>query len=273
MDLEDTLTRLSREPNSPTDLAELALSLARDEYPTLDVDAYLGELDVMAREAARYVRGALEHKVEGLNRYLFHEAGFRGNTGEYYDARNSYLNDVIDRRLGIPLTLTIVTIAVGRAAGLHVSGVALPGHVIAAAKAPSGTIFFDPFHGGNIVGPADCGELVRKSLGVSVEITADQMVEASPATLATRLLLNLKGIYLRGSDWKRAARVIERLRQVAPEDVTQHRDLGICLFRAGRTGRAIDHLQAYLDGSDKPDDADAIKKLMRLARSEVAKWN
>src|SRR5262245_6999856 len=128
MDLDAALTLLSREPEAPLDLAELALWLARDEYPDLDVEGYLAELAAMAREARTYLRGDLAARVAGLCRYLFHELGFRGNTREYYDARNSYLNQVFDRRTGIPISLSAVTMAIGGRAGLAVAGVGLPGH-------------------------------------------------------------------------------------------------------------------------------------------------
>src|SRR5262245_16427153 len=133
MKIDDALARLAREPAAPLDLAELGLQLARDEYPDLDVEAYLAELDGMAHEARRYVRGDLAARVTGLCRYLFHEMGFHGNTREYYDARNSYLNDVLDRRTGIPISLSAVTMAVGARAGLTIHGVGLPGHFVVKA--------------------------------------------------------------------------------------------------------------------------------------------
>src|SRR5947209_4945898 len=113
MNLDSALTLLSRDPAVPLDLAELALTLARDEYPAVDVEAYLSELDGMAHEARGLLRGTLAARVKGLCRYLCHEMGFRGNQADYYDARNSYLNEVLDRRTGIPLTLAAVAMAVG----------------------------------------------------------------------------------------------------------------------------------------------------------------
>src|SRR5947209_4527227 len=113
MNLDHALSLLAGDANTPLDLAELGLMLARDEYPELDVEAYLAELHGMSREAQRYLGGSLESRVAGLCRYLFHEMGFHGNTQAYYDPRNSYLNDVLDRRTGIPITLCAVAMAVG----------------------------------------------------------------------------------------------------------------------------------------------------------------
>src|SRR6516165_1911021 len=133
MNLDVSLALLAEDPAAALDLAELSLQLARDEYPDLDVDAYLSELAGMAHEARAYVRGDLEARVAGLCRYLFHEMGFRGNAQDYYDPRNSYLNQVLDRRTGIPISLSAVAMAVGARAGLEVVGVGLPGHFVVKA--------------------------------------------------------------------------------------------------------------------------------------------
>src|SRR6266404_2336633 len=123
MDLDAALTALAADPHAPLDLAELALWLARDEYPELDVEAYLGELAGMAHEVTRYLGGGLEARVKGLCRYLFHDMGFRGNKQDFFDPRNSYFNQVLDRRTGIPITLSAVAMAVGTRAGLQIVGV------------------------------------------------------------------------------------------------------------------------------------------------------
>src|SRR5262245_16704857 len=133
MNLDATLHRLSHQGDAPLDIAELALQLARDEFPTLDVDAYLAELNGMAREAKRYVRGDLSARVHGLCRYLFHDMGFHGNKKEYYDPRNSYFNQVLDRRTGIPITLSALVMALGARVGLEIEGIGLPGHFVAKA--------------------------------------------------------------------------------------------------------------------------------------------
>src|SRR5262249_54358097 len=161
------------DPAAPFDLAEIALLLARDEYPTLDVDGYLAELNAMALEVRRGFRGGLAGRLDRLCRYLYHDLGFRGNSTDYYDPRNSYFNMVLDRRVGIPITLSAVAIAVGRRAGLNVVGVALPGHFVAKAVAGGQEIFFDPFHGGQRLTVAECGELVEKVTGTRYEPTAD----------------------------------------------------------------------------------------------------
>src|SRR5438045_1809232 len=133
MDLNAELDRLAEDPRHPCDLAELALHLAADEYPELDVSAYLAKLETLAGEAKAELRGDLAERVAGLCRFLFEERGFRGNEQHYYDPRNSYLNEVIDRGQGIPITLSVLTMAVGERAGLAVAGVGLPGHFVVKA--------------------------------------------------------------------------------------------------------------------------------------------
>jgi regulator of sirC expression with transglutaminase-like and TPR domain len=273
MKLDDALSLLARAPTAPLDLAELALALAREEYPDLDAEAYLAELAGMAREARAYLRGPLESRVAGLSRYLFHEMGFRGNDQEYYDPRNSYFNQVLDRRCGIPITLSAVAMAVGARAGLNVVGVGLPGHFVAKAVEGGRSVLFDPFHAGRPLTPGDCEELVRQVTGQAFEASPEALRPLPLRSLLYRMLNNLKGAYLLQGDFPRAARVIGRLRQLQPDDPVQRRDLGATLFQAGKPGRAIEHLAAYLAEVPDAADAEAVKVLVAKARAEVARWN
>jgi regulator of sirC expression with transglutaminase-like and TPR domain len=273
MDTATALTLLARDPTAPLDLAEVALALARDEYPTLDVEAYLAELAGMAHELRGRLRGSLITRVKTLGRFLFHDMGFRGNEREYYDPRNSYLNEVLDRRTGIPITLSAIAMAVGTRAGLEVVGVGLPGHFVVKAVAGRREVLFDPFHGGRLLTRDECEGLVQRVLGMPFVATPESLRPVPLGFVVQRMLTNLKAVYLREEDFDRAARVIERLRALAPEDVQQRRDLGATLLRAGRPGRAIDHLQAYLDALPDADDATTVRQLLERSRSAVARWN
>lgn len=273
MNLDEALTMLAADPAAPLDLAELALQVACDEYPTLDVEAYLGELSAMAHEARSYLRGTPEARVEGLCRYLFHEMGFRGNARDYYDPRNSYLNDVLDRRTGIPITLSVVVIAVGARAGLPVHGVGLPGHFVARAVVGGRSVLFDPFHGGRRLQPSDCEVLVKQVTGMTFRATPEALRPVPLGCIVQRMLTNLKGIYLRTGDYDRAVRVIERLRQLVPDDPLQLRDLGASLVQAGHPGRAINHLSAYLSACPKAEDIESVQTLLDQARGEISRWN
>jgi regulator of sirC expression with transglutaminase-like and TPR domain len=273
MNLDDALDQLARDPDAPLDLAELALHLARDEYADLDVEAYLSELAAIAREAQAYLRGDLEARVAGLCRYLFHEMGFHGNTRDYYDPRNSYFNQVLDRRTGIPITLSAVALAVGARTGLSVVGVALPGHFIAKAVEGRREVLFDPFHGGRRLRPDECGHLVQQATGEAFQVTPASLRAAPLGLVVRRMLTNLKTVYVRAGDFLRAVRVILRLLQLNPYDPVQRRDLGVSLLYAGQPGAAIDHLIAYLAAAPDGADAESVRQLLRRARSDVAKWN
>lgn len=273
MNLDKVLDTLARDPAASFDVAEVALELARDEYPQIDVEAYLGELAGMAHEARTHLKGNLPARVAGLCRYLFHDMGFRGNQEAYYDPRNSYLNQVLDRRTGIPISLSAVAIAVGTRAGLEVVGVGLPGHFVVKAVAGRQEILFDPFHGGRLLTPEHCERLVEQVTGLPFRATPANLEALPLGRMVQRMLTNLKAVYLRDGDFARAARVIRRLRRLDPDDPLQQRDLGVSLLRAGQAGKAIDPLAAYLATSPPPADAEAVRQLLERARAEVARWN
>jgi regulator of sirC expression with transglutaminase-like and TPR domain len=273
MDLDAALQHLSREVDAPFDIAELALHLARDEYPTVDVEAHLGELNAMAREARRYFHGDLSARVHGLARYLFHDMGFRGNQKDYYDPLNSYFNQVLERRTGIPITLSMLVMAVGKRAGLHIEGVGLPGHFVVKAVDGDSEIVFDPFHGGRVLTAEECENVVRQVTKREITVTGENLKGLPLCLIAMRVLNNLKAIYLKRADMPRAIRVLQRLRQLAPDDVELQRDLGICLVHAGHPGKALDLLAVYLEQAPEAMDVEAVRDVLRRARGTIAGWN
>jgi len=273
MDLDTSLAALAREPDKPFDLADLALRLAADEYPTLDLEAYLGEIAGMAHEVKPYLRGPLGACVNGLCRYLFHDMGFRGNQEEYYDPRNSYFNQVLDRKTGIPITLSALAMAVGARAGLHIVGIGLPGHFLAKAIDDGEEILFDPFHGGRVLSVEECERLVQRVTKAPFHATSEAFHAVPLAFILVRILSNLKSIYLRNRDFARSARVIKRVTQLVPNDLMQQRDLGVALMSAGQPGQAIRALRSYLEGMPEASDVESVRQLLRRAQGEVARWN
>ena len=145
---------------------------------------------------------------------MFHDLGFRGNTDNYYDPRNSYLNDVMDRRTGLPIALSALTMAVGRRAGLEIAGVGLPGHFMTKMIAGTRAILFDPFNGGRILSPNECAEMLERVTGQPFTPTPKTFQPVPLGMLARRMLNNLKMEYLRSGDFRRAIRVLERLRSL-----------------------------------------------------------
>ena len=271
--LDAALETLARDPAAPLDLAQIALLLARDEFPNLDVEAHINELNAMAHEVQPYLRGHLAHQVQGLCRYLFHEMGYRGNTRDYYDPRNSYLNVVMERRLGIPITLAAITMAVGQRAGLTIAGVGLPGHFIVKAIDPRQEILIDPFHGGRVLSTSDCENLIQQATGGKIDVSALALDVAPVGTIVVRMLNNLRAIYFKKQDWTRSIRVLDRLRQLQPQDAGLKRDLGICYVRVGQPGRAIDLLRRYVDDAQDADDVENVKTILDGAVKAVAEWN
>lgn len=274
MQLDAALEKLAHRPAAPFDLAELALALARDEYPDLDVAAYLLMLAGMAHEARRLVRrGDLKTRVERFRRCLFFDLGFRGNARDYYDPRNSYLNDVIERRMGIPITLSIVAIAIGKQSGLDVRGVGLPGHFIVKAVENEQEILFDPFHGGRLLEPADCEVLVAQCTSAPFVANPETLREAPLQMVLLRMLNNLRGIYAKRGDNVRLARVLGRMCQLQPADANLRRELGAALTECGEPGRAIDHFRAALQLTQDPDAAAQVRDWLARAEGEVSRWN
>jgi regulator of sirC expression with transglutaminase-like and TPR domain len=274
MNLDRTLPELACDPFAPVDLAELNLRLAADEYPHLDVLSYLNKLDELAEEVRPRLVGDLEDRTAAFAEFLFDECGFAGNADDYYDPRNSYLNEVLDRRLGLPISLSILAMSVGERCGLTVLGVGLPGHFIAKAVNESGDeVPFDPFHGGQLLDYDGVERLVSAVTGHPFQAHEESLAATPPGLVAQRMLNNLKATLLKGGEFARAARVIRRLTQLVPADPTQRRDLGVSLVRAGECGPAIKHLRAYLEMCPAADDAAAARQFLREARKQVARWN
>ncbi len=274
MNLDRTLRQLAADPFAPVDLAELNLLLAADEYPDLDVPHYLGVLDDLADHLRPKLRGGLEDRTAAFSEFLFDECGFAGNAEDYYDPRNSYLNEVLDRKLGLPITLSVLAIAVGERCGLTVVGVGLPGHFVVKAVSGCGDeVLFDPFHGGQLLDYDGVEQLVAAVTGHPFQAHEESLAGTPPGLIAQRMLNNLKATLLKSGEFARAARVIRRLTQLVPTDPTQRRDLGVSLVRAGECGQAMQHLQAYLDMVPSADDAAAARQFLREARKQVAKWN
>jgi regulator of sirC expression with transglutaminase-like and TPR domain len=241
-------------------LAEACLLIAEDQYPELDIAACVAKLDAMAATVrGRLAADALaEQKVAVLNWHLFGELRFCGNADAYYDPRNSYLNEVLERRTGIPITLSIVYLEVGRRLGLQLQGVAFPGHFLVKLRLKRGQLLLDPFIGGE---PSSEFEL-RTRLGQALpsdrrgKLDLDRYLEpAAPREIVARVLRNLKGIYLKRGAFDRALAVMHRMLLVVPESAEELRDRGLVHAELECFRPALADLQNYL--RRRPDAADA----------------
>jgi regulator of sirC expression with transglutaminase-like and TPR domain len=208
------------------DLARAALLIASEQYPGLDILRYVAKLEVMAAAVRPGVTTAEDpvRKIEHLNTYLFEERGFRGNSQEYYDPRNSFLNDVLDRRLGIPITVSLVYIEVGRRVGMTLQGVGMPGHFIVKYAEAGEEIYIDPFNEGRILSREACEELIQQVYGEPVPFQETFLATVSKKQILARLLLNLKAIYMHTKDYLKALSVVERLLIIQPDAEQEVKD-------------------------------------------------
>lgn len=232
------------------DLAAAALAFAREEYPDLRPNACLARLDGIAADAAaRVPRGASPLEVvEGISACLHGDMGFRGNIEAYGDPRNSFLNEVIDRRLGLPITLCTVYVEVARRMGLPIVGVGMPGHFIAKYDDGVSEVLFDPFEGGQVLRREDCqarlDALYRGTLRLQ-----DQHLAATPhRQVLARMLRNLKGVYQAASRLDQTLWVCDYLLAVLPSDPIERRDRGLVRFRLGDWDGSVDDLVRSLQG-------------------------
>lgn len=245
---------------TPIDLPRAALKLAREvAYPDLDVAGYLRRLDELAElaETAVSPHTSILTQTEKLAVFLFEEQQFQGNLPFYFDPRNSFLNDVLDRRLGIPITLSVLFITVGRKLGLPLYGVGMPGHFIAALRYGGQDIYFDPYHEGKRLTVQECANLVRQTTGF--EFRMEWLAPAESCDILIRMLNNLRNVYVQYQQWSPAAAVIELLNQAEPDVFHHLRDLGFVHFQGGRVWLAAHYLDAYLSAQPNASDADSIR--------------
>jgi len=272
---------LSREDDR-IELARACLQIAEDAYPGLDVDGYVGEIERFAKRLrARFAPdAAAEDRVIALNEFLFDDLGFGGNTDDYYDPRNSYLNEVIDRRTGIPITLAVLYMEIGRRIGLPFEGVSFPGHFLVRLPLRGGTLVLDPFSGGvpqseaelrerlkRVIPRGATGEWKRAARGVAVaELPLDQFLEpASNRQILARVLRNLKGIYREKDQPERLLEVLNRMILVAPEAAAELRDRGFVFLRLECWRPALKDLAEYLEREPEATDQDEVRaKLVDL---------
>jgi regulator of sirC expression with transglutaminase-like and TPR domain len=264
---------LVRGPDASLDLACAALAVARIEHPDLDDRHELARLDALATRVGAARRSDAAATLERLKRLLFDEEGFRGNADEYYDPRNSCLNDVLDRKLGIPITLSVLTMEVGRRVGLDIAGVGLPGHFIVSAALGSRSVLLDPFHGGAELTPESAADVAARAVGRPVRIQESHWAPCSRRQIVVRMLRNLKTTYARRSEWDRALGVIDRLLLIDAEAPMHVRDRGTVLVRAGRLWEGATEWESYLNRFPHAQDADSFRQELRRIRQELGSRN
>jgi len=288
-DLVNALTAASNAPG--TALASAALIIASIEYPRISPESHLRQLDALGAAAATFVRGHVEESSDGstlscvraLNAFLFQEEGFRGNE-RYEDPRNSCLNEVLEHRTGIPITLSIVYMEVARRAGLHIDGVNFPGHFLVrcpdVGKRATSGLLIDPFHGGALLSEHDCRVLLQKHVGSEIAFSKSLLAPATRKEIIVRMLLNLKRIYVHMRSFPQARTVTELLVALTPSALSELRDRGLLAYHLNDVTGALRDLQTYLKLSsmsemdkDAREEHDQIWEHVKTLRRRVAALN
>jgi len=255
------------------DLATAALRLAMLEYPRLDIASNLGEIDRLGERAAVLSESSeSESRLLGLDKALFAEADFRGNERHYYDPRNSYLNEVLGRRLGIPITLSVLYIAVAERIGLDVEGIAFPGHFFVAHRSDGGVEYVDPFHCGARLDEADLSKFAYQA-NHDGTVSADMLRPAPRRLILVRMLRNLHAIYARANDAWRVIGCLDRILQIVPEEIEALGERGIALARLGEFSRARADLERYLSSVPEGPGATAASEALAALRLTIAMRN
>ena len=257
------LVGVAMSPDEDIRLDRTALLLAAMEYSELDVDHELTLLDSLAAGAARRLGDQRDplFSVNTLSEYLFDEIGFRGNEEDYYDPRNSYLNDVLARRLGIPITLSLVYIEIGRRLGVPLSGVGMPGHFLVSHHGVD-DLYIDPFHGGILLTQNECAERVRQVTQGGVAWDPRYLAPIGHREFIARMVRNLKGAYLARQDHSRALRMIDWLLAAQPEVDQERRDRGLVNYQMGHYSEALEDLRIYLEARPPIADANTAREII-----------
>ena len=248
------------------DLVEAALIIAQQEYPHLNIASYMKRLDELADAVrARVTLDATpEHIVATMNHYLFKEQGFAGNSEDYHDPRNSFLNEVLDRKLGIPISLSIVYMEVGRRLDLRLEGIAFPGHFLVKLPLKRGNVILDPYLGGISLSEEDLHERLKRVYGEAhTEMSLNPLLDsANKKEILARVLRNLKTSYLRTDEFDKALSVVERVLSIVPDSAEDLRDRGLIYQRLECVHAALEDLRNYFDL--EPDAADAVDIRARI---------
>ena len=260
----DAFTRLLQTPEAELDMAEGALLIAAEEYPDMRPAVYLNQIARMSTDLKKRIRTEVDpmRVVEITNDYFFEELHYKGNREEYYDPRNSYLSDVIERRVGIPITLAVLYVAVGERAGLPVRGVGMPGHfLVKYAPTNSGIeIFVDAFNA-RTLNRAECAKMLQEMYGEAVEIRPALFQPAAKRQILARILNNLKSLYMSRNDLPRALAASDRILLTDPHLTSEWRDHGMIQLQLHHDSAALKDFTRYLGIRPEPEDAARVKQM------------
>lgn len=252
------------QPDEQIDLAKAALYIAQEEYSDLDPAEYLNALDTMADELQDQLPPQQYPLkiIQSINRYLYDDLGFTGNVADYYDPRNSFLNEVIERRIGIPITLSLVYIEVAKRVDFPMVGVGMPGHFLIRPDFSEMETFVDAFHRGEVLFSQDCQEKLTKIYSQPVTLQPEFLESVSNRQFLARMLTNLKFIYLNQKQLEKALAAVERILLLFPEVASELRDRGLIYYQLGYWVAAVADFETYLAKVPDASDAPVIRRLL-----------
>lgn len=253
-----------QQPDDQINLAAAALYIAQEEYPALEVEAYLNALDTMAAEVTERLPAAAYplRIIQTINQYLYQDLGFQGNTEQYYDPDNSYLNQVIDRRRGIPITLSLVYLELAKRLDFPMVGIGMPGHFLIRPLVDEMQVFVDPFHQGEVLFAEDCQNRLSEIFNQTVELRPEFLDAVTTRQFLARMLGNLKGIYLHQRDLPKVIATIDRILLLFPDAISEQRDRGLLNYQLNHWSLARQDLEAYLVQVPLAQDALTIQRLL-----------
>ncbi len=282
MGLEPFAEMVAR-PDARIELARACLLIAEDAYPDLDVERYMADIDRLAigLRASLPQDCGVETRVVALNRLLFDELGYTGNTRDYYDPRNSYLNEVMERKTGIPITLSILYMEIGRRIGLPLEGVSFPGHFLVRLKLRGGVLILDPFVGGEPQSEDDLRVRLERVIPRAAadpipvaELPLEQFLDAaSNRQILARVLRNLKGIYRETDQPERMLQVLNRILVLSPNASAELRDRGYVFQRLEAFRAALQDLTAYLEREPNAPDTEDVRETATELALRCARLN
>ncbi|MBK7993137.1 MAG: transglutaminase family protein [Blastocatellia bacterium] len=268
------LEALKAEPE--LDLGRAALLMAKCQYPKLDIEVYIAQFDEIAEIISSRLSTSSRNPlliIKNINDYFFQELAFQGNKENYYDPRNSFLNEVLVRRLGIPISLSVIYMEVAKRLGLTIDGVGLPGHFLVKCKIEDQEIILDPFHQGKELSQSDCQTLLTTIYGSGIELKPSFFRAVSKKEILIRMLNNLKNIYISGNDPARALITLETLLILTPQALNEIKERGFVNYRLRKFSQAIKDIEFYLSHSPKTVETDNIRKLLNQIKLEFASLN
>jgi len=274
-DCEESFCRQISLPDNNVDLLRAALLIGADEYPDLDVAHHVATLDAWAQEIGRRVAPGMDEQIQirQLNKFLFRELGFSGNTGEYYDPRNSYINEVLERRRGIPISLSVVYMELGRRLGLDLVGVSFPGHFLVKLPYGGGEVVIDPYNGGISLSAEDLTDRLQGVFDVAIESPAPFLAPASNKHILIRMLANLKGIYQQQGKAAKIIPIITKILLVDPDRVSEYRDRGLMFNALECYNAALKDFQYYLHHAPDDEDTGDVRQLVFRLQEHHSRLN